>query len=245
MYYADNGRPSCPPSLMSGITLLQFHLIRKGIRNVLKAAGYMAAQKRRGLAANLASYLDSDRKAAIDWADAEARAAQLKVLVQDAEAVLELAQQEAEDPEVRAAAWLLTRVLGDDVESDEHGDPQIADGIAPDPIVSMTDPEMRHGRKSAAQRFDGRKVQAAADQAKLPAQDKDLPSHMCPPGTFCIPYSALHDGKPHQWTLVLYGISERCATSCDHYQGFFKVAACHGVYLISIPYTRVPETLRV
>lgn len=255
MYCADNGRPSWPPSLMSGITLLQFFvdvsdeeaierlrfdlrwkvalnlpldftppeastlcvfrrrllehgqeryafnrlvqvgraggfipdkvallmdttpqrgagavqdtytLIRKGIRKVLKAAGYAASQKRRGLAANLAAYLEGDRKAAIDWTDARARAAQLKVLVQDAEAVLELARQEADDPEVRTAAWLLTKVLGDDVENDEHGDPQIVDGVAPDRIVSMTDPQMRHGRKSAAQRFDGRKVQVAADQA--------------------------------------------------------------------------------
>lgn len=255
MYCPDNGRPSWPPSLMSGITLLQFFvdvsdeeavdrlrfdlrwkvalnlpldftppeastlcvfrarllehgqeryafnrlvqvgrtagfipdkvtllsdttpqrgagavqdtytLIRKGIRKVLKAAGYTAAQKRRGLAANLAAYLASDRKAAIDWTDAKARAAQLKVLVQDAEAVLELARQEPADPEVRTAAWLLTKVLGDDVEIDEGGDPQISDGVARDRLVSMTDPEMRHGRKSAAQRFDGRKIQAAADQA--------------------------------------------------------------------------------
>ncbi len=254
MYCPDNGRPSWPPSLMSGITLLQFFtdvsdeeaidrlrfdlrwkvalnlpldfeppdsstlcvfrrrllehgreryafdrlvqvgraagfipdkvtllmdttpqcgagavqdtytLIRKGIRKLLKAAGYTAGQKRRGLAANLAVYLESDRKAAIDWTDAKARAAQLKVLVQDAEAVLELARQEADDPEVRAAAWLLTKVLGDDVEIDEGGEPRIADGVAPDRIVSMTDPEMRHGGKSAAQRFDGRKVLAAADQ---------------------------------------------------------------------------------
>ena len=254
MYCADNGRPSLPPSLMSGIMLLQFYtdvsdreaverlrfdlrwkvalnlpldfeppdastlcvfrrrllehsqeryafnrlvqvgraagfipdkvtllndttpqrgagavqdtytLLRKGIRKVLKAAGYTAAEKRRGLAANLAVYLESDRKAAIDWADAEARAAQLKELVRDAEAVLELARQEADDPEVRTAAWLLTKVLGDDIEMDEGGDPQIAEGVAQDRIVSMTDPEMRHGHKSAAQRFDGRKVQAAADQ---------------------------------------------------------------------------------
>jgi hypothetical protein len=255
MYCPDNGRPSWPPSLMSGITLLQFFtdvsdeeaidrlrfdlrwkvalnlpldfeppdsstlcvfrrrllehgkeryafnrlvqvgraagfipdkvtlladttpqrgagavqdtytLIRKGIRKVLKAAGYTAVHKRRRLPANLAAYLESDRKAAIDWADAKARAAQLKVLVQDAEAVLELACQEADDAEVRTAAWLLSKVLGDDVEIDGDGNPRIGEGVAKERIVSMTDPEMRHGRKSSAQRFDGRKVLAAADQA--------------------------------------------------------------------------------
>ncbi len=253
LYCEDNGRPSLPPSLLSGITLLQFYddvsdaeaidrlkfdlrwkvalnlpldyepphasslsvfrsrlvqqgqeryaftrmiqvgraagflpdkitilvdtvaqhgagavqdtytLIRKSIRRVLKLAGYQVPLKRRGLAANLAVYLDSDRKAAIDWADPAARAAQLKVLVQDAEVVLDLAREQADDPEVRAAAWLLTKILGDDVTRDDHGEPQLGEGTAPDRIVSLTDVEMRHGRKSAAQRFDGRKWQVAEE----------------------------------------------------------------------------------
>ena len=265
-YCADNGRPSLPPSLLSGITLLQFYddvsdqeaiarlnfdlrwkvalnlpldftpphpsslsvfrkrlvdhgqeryafnrlvqvgraagflpekitvlvdtlsqhgagavqdtftLIRKGIRRVLKLAGYQVPLKRRGLAANLAAYLDSDHKAEIDWADPAARAAQLKVLAQDAEAVLDLALEQVADPEVRAAAWLLTKILGDDLTLDEAGEPQIAEGTAPDRIVSLTDLEMRHGRthrptlaagqghgQSAAQRFDGRKWQVAEE----------------------------------------------------------------------------------
>ena len=252
-YCADNGRPSWPPSLMSGITLLQFYedvsdaeaidrlkfdlrwkvalnlpldfepphssslsvfrgrlvqhgqeryafnrllhvgraagflpdrltilvdtlaqhgagavqdtytLIRKSIRRVLKLAGYQVPLKRRGLSANLVAYLDSDRKADIDWADPAARAAQLNVLVQDAEAVLDLALDQADDPDVRAAAWLLTKILGDDVTPDESGQPQIGEGTAPDRIVSLTDVEMRHGRKSAAQRFDGRKWQVAEE----------------------------------------------------------------------------------
>ncbi len=140
-----------------------YTLIRKGIRRVLKAAGYEVANKRRGLAANLAVYLDVDRKADLDWADPAARAAQLKVLAQDAEAVLDLAGQQADDAEVRAAAWLLTKILGDDLTTDEQGDPQIGRGVAADRIISLTDPEMRHGRKSAAQRFDGRKVQVAEE----------------------------------------------------------------------------------
>lgn len=253
LYCEDNGRPSLPPSLMSGITLLQFYedvsdaeaidrlkfdlrwkvalnlpldfepphssslsvfrgrlvqhgqeryafhrmiqvgraagflpdkitllvdtlaqhgagavqdtytLIRTSIRRVLKLAGYQVPLKRRGLVANLAAYLDSDRKATIDWADPVARAAQLKVLVQDAEAVLDLAVEQADDPEVRAAAWLLTKILGDDVTTDKTGQPQLGEGTASDRIISLTDLEMRHGRKSAAQRFDGRKWQAAEE----------------------------------------------------------------------------------
>jgi transposase len=255
LYCADNGRPSLPPSLMSGIMLLQFYddvsdeeavarlafdlrwkvalnlpldfepphasslsvfrgrllehqqeryafnqlirvgreagflpdkltvlvdtlaqdgagavqdtytLIRKGIRRVLKAAGYQLAAKKRGLAANLATYLDGDHKAEIDWADARARAGQLKVLVQDAQATLDIALTHADDTEVRAAAWLLTKILGDDLTTDESGNPQIGEGVAADRIVSLTDEEMRHGRKSAARRFDGRKLQVAEEHS--------------------------------------------------------------------------------
>jgi transposase len=140
-----------------------YTLIRKGIRRVLKVAGYHLPAKKRGLSAELAAYLDRDRKADLDWADPTARAAQLKVLVRDAEATLDLALQQAEEPEVRAAAWLLTKILGDDLTTDEAGDPQIGQGVAEDRIISLTDPEMRHGRKSASHRFEGRKLQVAEE----------------------------------------------------------------------------------
>jgi hypothetical protein len=42
---------------------------------------------------------------------------------------------------------LLTKILGDDLTADERGDPQIGRGVAEDRIISLTDPEMRHGRK--------------------------------------------------------------------------------------------------
>jgi transposase len=141
-----------------------YTLIRKGIQRVLKVAGYHLPAKKRGLSADLAAYLDRDHKADIDWADPTARAAQLKVLVRDAEATLDLALQQTEEPDVRAAAWLLTKILGDDLTPDEAGDPQIGQGVAEDRIVSLTDTEMRHGRKSASQRFDGRKLQVAEEQ---------------------------------------------------------------------------------
>jgi transposase len=153
------------PQLGAGALQDTYTLIRKGIRRVLKAAGYQAPAKRRGLATNLAAYLDSDHKAEIDWHDPAARAAQLKVLAADAHAALEVALAESDDAEVRAAGWLLTKILGDDLVTDEHGDPQIGRGVAPDRVISLTDPEMRHGHKSAAKHFDGRKVQVATDMA--------------------------------------------------------------------------------
>jgi transposase len=153
------------PQLGAGAVQDTYTLIRKGIRRVLKAAGYQAAGKRRGLATSLAAYLESDHKAEIDWNDATVRAAQLKLLVADAHAALDVALADSDQAEVRAAGWLLTKILGDDVVTDEHGDPQIGRGVAPDRVISLTDPDMRHGHKSEAKHFDGRKVQVATDAA--------------------------------------------------------------------------------
>ncbi len=153
------------PQLGAGAVQDTYTLIRKGVRRVLKAAGYQTPAKRRGLATNLGAYLESDHKADIDWNDPTARAAQLKVLVADAHAALDLALTECEDAEVRSAGWLLTKILGDDLVTDDQGDPQIGRGVAPDRVISLTDPEMRHGHKSKAKHFDGRKVTVATDAA--------------------------------------------------------------------------------
>ena len=158
-----------------------YTLLRKGIRKLLKVAGYHVPGKRQGLspqaAALIERYVDRDRKADIDWANPERRAVQLKVLVANAETALELALEQRDNPEVCGIGWLLTKILGDDVVSDEQGDPQIGNGTAPDRIISLTDPQMRHGRKSKSHRFDGFKTQTATDQSsELILDIADIPA---------------------------------------------------------------------
>lgn len=158
-----------------------YTLLRKGIRKLLKQLGYAVPGKRQGLAPAtqhlLATYLEQDRKAAIEWAKPEQRAEQLQVLVQDAEAALELAATHSDNAEVRATAWLLSKIMGDDLEQDESGQMRIAQGTAPDRIISTTDPEMRHGRKSSAQRFDGFKVSVSTEQSsELIVDIADIPA---------------------------------------------------------------------
>ena len=158
-----------------------YTLLRKCMRKLLKQLGYAALGKRRGLAPEterlLATYLEQDRKAKIDWSNPAERAKQLKVLFQDAEAVLDLAAEQIDDADVRAIAWLLVKILGDDIAPDEQGDPQIAEGTARDRIISITDPEMRHGHKSSAQRFNGFKVSVTTDQSSEMIVDiQDIPA---------------------------------------------------------------------
>ncbi len=108
--------------------------------------------------------------AGIDWDDPAARERFLGELVADAERLLAqvrvargaLAAGSAADQALVAAAGLLSRVLVQDIERKETG-PAIRQGTAPDRLVSVHDPEMRHGRKSAAKRFDGHKGAVAVD----------------------------------------------------------------------------------
>jgi Transposase DDE domain len=111
--------------------------------------------------------------AAIDWGDPGARERFLGALVADADRLLEqvrrargaLSAGSPQDPQEAAlleAAGLLSRVLCQDVERRASG-PALRDGTAPDRLVSRHDPEMRHGRKSASQRFDGPKAAVAVE----------------------------------------------------------------------------------
>jgi hypothetical protein len=125
--------------------------------------GFAVPAKRRGLAANLARYLEQDRKAPIDWADPQARREELGRLVADADAAPEVAAGYADDAEVRAAGWLLTKILGDDLTAGDDRTPTIARGVAEDRLLSWTDPEMRHGRKTSTGRWDGAKLEVAED----------------------------------------------------------------------------------
>jgi hypothetical protein len=70
----------------------------------------------------------------------------------------------AADPEVAEAAGLLSQVVLQDVEGTSDG-PAVRQGVAPDRVVSHSDPEMRHGRKSASRRFDGHKLDVIIDEA--------------------------------------------------------------------------------
>ncbi len=151
------------PMKGAGATQDTYTLLRKGIRRLLKAMGFSVPEKRRGLQADLRRYLDSDKKAEIDWSDPKARADELGRLVRDADAVLELAVSQADDEEVRTIGWMLTKMLGDDVVTGEDGQPKLGEGVARDRLISWTDPEMRHGRKSKASRWDGDKLQVAEE----------------------------------------------------------------------------------
>jgi len=60
---------------------------------------------------------------------------------------------------------LLSQVVDQDIEDGEDGSLEIRQGVAKDRVISVADPEMRHGRKSASRRFDGHKLDVMTDEA--------------------------------------------------------------------------------
>ena len=61
-----------------------------------------------------------------------------------------------------AAAELLGQLLLQDVERAEGG-VSLKDGVSRDRMMSVHDPEMRHGQKSSSRRFDGHKAAIVVD----------------------------------------------------------------------------------
>ncbi len=75
-----------------------------------------------------------------------------------------LKEQHAEQREgIEAEAALLRRLIAQDVEEKPGGGCQVKSGTAKDRRVSVHDPEMRHGRKSASKRFNGHKAALAVE----------------------------------------------------------------------------------
>lgn len=99
----------------------------------------------------------------IDWNDKQQRADALQRIVIEARALLAWARTHAPDemnhPKMREATELLERVLGQDTEPDPDnpGRVRLREGVAPDRVCSVGDPDMRHGRKSRTKAFNGYK----------------------------------------------------------------------------------------
>ncbi len=150
------------------------NLLADGIVKLLWALGAVEKStvkewaKARGYERSLGSSVKGE--SAIDWSDKRARAALLAGIVRDADRLLELSRQAqgelAEDGEERqrivAAAELLGQLLLQDVERTEGGT-SLKDGVSRDRMMSVHDPEMRHGHKSSSRRFDGHKAAIVVD----------------------------------------------------------------------------------
>jgi Transposase domain (DUF772)/Transposase DDE domain len=107
-------------------------------------------------------------KPKIDWDDPAAKDSLVSALVNDANAVVAAFSNAELDEEAAAAVALLALVAGQDVEPAQGSDGRdgrwrIARKVAEDRVISVTDPDARHTRKSPEARRDGYRAHLAAD----------------------------------------------------------------------------------
>jgi Transposase DDE domain/Transposase domain (DUF772) len=152
-----------------------YNLLASGIALVLRALAKHAGAS----LADYATEMQVERyvsgsslkgQATLDWSNAAERRRFLGAIVADADRVLErvrdvrmgLTPGSAAETRLLEIAGRLSRVLGQAIERQADG-PALKDGVSRDRLVSVHDPEMRHGHKRARKRFNGHKADIAVD----------------------------------------------------------------------------------
>jgi hypothetical protein len=160
------------PMLGAAATQDTVRLVRHGVKKLIDAVA--AADPDAGCA--LVDGLEFDyekpgEKPECRWREKAERERMLTRVAKDAQRALSAVEQAdglLGDETVKAAHDLLRELIGQDFEIDQDGVPRLHRGTASGRIISTVDPEMRHGRKSQHQRFDGYKLSASATNGPEP-----------------------------------------------------------------------------
>jgi hypothetical protein len=160
------------PMLGAAATQDTVRLVRHGVRKLLDAVAAVdkqaAGQLDRGLEFD---YAKPSEKPDCRWREKAERERMLTSVAQDAERALQAVESAdglLDDEAVTAAHELLRELIGQDFDIDDGGIPRLHRGTRPARVISTVDSEMRHGRKSSQQRFDGYKLSAAATNTAVP-----------------------------------------------------------------------------
>ncbi len=160
------------PMLGAAATQDTVRLVRHGVRKLLDAVAVVdepaASQLDRALEFD---YARPAEKPDCRWRERAERERMLTSVAEDAERALQAVERAdgllaAES--VGDAHRLLRELIGQDFDIDEDGVPRLYRGTRAGRVISAIDPEMRHGRKSQHQRFDGFKLSAAVTNTSEP-----------------------------------------------------------------------------
>lgn len=160
------------PMLGAAATQDTVTLVRSAVAKLVGAVAetdeQATAELREGLQFD---YSEPREKPDCNWRSKTEREAMLTEVATDAERALravEGAEGLLDQEPIAAAHKLLRELIGQDFDTDEGGVPRLHRGTRPGRILSTHDTEMRHGRKSSSQRFDGYKLHAAATNSETP-----------------------------------------------------------------------------
>src|SRR3954447_5600708 len=170
------GRPEqvidSTPMLGAAATQDTVRLVRSGVRKLLDGVAGVDVGAARQLDDALEfDYVRPAQKPDCRWRERAERERMLTRVAQDAERALRAVEGTdglLEKAAVADAHTLLRELIGQDFEVDNDGVPRLHRGTRSGRIISTVDTEMRHGRKSSQQRFDGYKLSAAATNTEVP-----------------------------------------------------------------------------
>jgi transposase len=160
------------PMLGAAATQDTVRLVRHGVKKLIDAVAAVDQQAAQSLADGLEfDYGDPSEKPECRWRVKAERERMLTRVAQDAERALRAVERTEgllEDEAVAEAHQLLRELVGQDFDVDDDGVPRLHRGTRQGRIISTVDAEMRHGRKSESQRFDGFKLHAAVTNGEVP-----------------------------------------------------------------------------
>jgi len=149
------------------------NLLGHAARNVVRCAAELLGWSLEKVAtfAGIPLLLESSVKKALDveWSDPDQKAQALNILIlqiESLEAWLRLKlPEEIKKPPLKDHVETLAQIRAQDLEPDPSGGgkTRIREGVAAERRVSISDPEMRHGRKSKSKLFNGYKRHVAVD----------------------------------------------------------------------------------
>lgn len=163
------------PIIGKGAVEDTYNLLAESLRGVLHVLAKLEEKEYEvfGVDHDFKRYTEPSFKGSmsIDWDNEGERQIVLNSLVADCDRVLSLAGQKLsgyaegseEAKEIIDSTDLLSKILAQDIKRSSNGKAEIIEGVAKDRIVSVHDPEMRHGRKSSSNRFDGYKGAVGVD----------------------------------------------------------------------------------
>jgi transposase len=134
-----------------------YTMIYLGIKSILKLCQFYNFKSAAVKVLGRTDYQLDIQKPKIDWEDKEEKSNLIDLLVKDATALINFVKSviKIEYCDLIYAYELLEKVIQQDTELGENGKYKITEGTAKDRIISINDPEMRHGRKTSAKLHDG------------------------------------------------------------------------------------------
>jgi len=181
-YSAKKLRVALDSSPLAGAGRVEdtFNLIGHAAGDVLRTAARRLGRKPEDIAeeAGIPLATASSIKAGLDldWDQPDARTRGLRTLISQVNALRHWLEQELaealQEPPLSEQWATVQRIVDQDTEPDPDGEGRrITQGTAPDRQISVTDPDMRHGRKSRSQTIKGHKRHIAVDL--------DIPGLIC------------------------------------------------------------------